>query len=265
LPYGDESLSMVVLLPGKVDGLAAIESKLTFENLQQWMANLDYAVDVQVYLPKFKTTSEFNLGKNLEAMGMKSAFDWSTADFSGMTKSQPPLFLSAVIHKAFVDVNEEGTEAAAATAVLLDEESAEEGGGSSGPDVFDANHPFLFLIRDNRNKAIQFIGRITNPPVHNPADTRRRYKGTVSGMINVRSTLRGKLTLMRRKNGRHETVGEDTVGSAKPRFQFTSLSDGVYDLEFRGTKDNTITRLTWKDVSLDKPGKNLRLEMADAK
>jgi serpin B len=161
LPYGDGSLSMVVLLPKEIDGIAGLEAKLTFENLQRWMSGVKHENEVKAYLPRFKTTSQFQMADTLKAMGMKLAFDDRAADFSGMTGGGD-LFISAVIHKAFVDVNEEGTEAAAATGVVMAPRSApiQE---PKEPPVFRADHPFVFLIRDNRNGAIMFLGRITNP------------------------------------------------------------------------------------------------------
>jgi serpin B len=113
--------------------------------------------EVEVYLPKFKTTSQFDLSDTLKKMGMASAFDRNEADFSQMTPDRE-LYISAVIHKAFVDVNEEGTEAAAATGVIMAMR-----GAPAEPSVFRVDHPFVFMIRDNRNGAILFLGRITNP------------------------------------------------------------------------------------------------------
>ncbi len=159
LPYGDGSLSMVVLLPKKVDGLADLEAKLTHENLNRWVSKFSMG-EVKVYLPKFKTTSQFELGDTLKSMGMTTAFDANTADFSGMTGGRD-LFISAVIHMAFVDVNEEGTEAAAATGVIMAPTSAMP--NPEPPPVFQADHPFVFMIRDNRNGSILFMGRIQNP------------------------------------------------------------------------------------------------------
>jgi serpin B len=161
LPYGDGSLSMIVLLPKKIDGLADLEAKLTFQNLQRWLKSVRHEDEVKVYLPKFKTTSDFQMADTLKAMGMESAFNVDKADFSGMTGGRD-LYISAVIHKAFVDVNEEGTEAAAATGIIMEPTSApfEE---PKEPPVFRADHPFVFMIRDNRNDAILFLGRITNP------------------------------------------------------------------------------------------------------
>ena len=159
LPYGDGSLSMVVLLPKEIDGLADLEAKLTFQNLQRWTASVKHEDEVQVFLPKFKTTAQFMLSGTLQAMGMKSAFDPNTANFSGMTDGEA-FFISAVIHKAFVDVNEEGTEAAAATGIAMAGAAFVE---PKEPLLFRADHPFVFMIRDNRNGTIMFLGRITNP------------------------------------------------------------------------------------------------------
>lgn len=159
LPYGDGSLSMVILLPKEIDGLADLEANLTFQYLQRWSDSVKPENEVKVYLPKFKTTSQFEMSRTLKAMGMKSAFT-GAADFSGMTGDRD-LFISAVIHKALVDVNEEGTEAAAATGVIMARSAAPI--KKKKPPVFRADHPFVFMVRDNRNGAIMFLGRVTNP------------------------------------------------------------------------------------------------------
>jgi serpin B len=153
LPYVGGDLSMLVLLPRERDGLPALEAALTTDNLALWTQRL-HATEVQVVLPRFKLSGQFDLGETLKAMGMVDAF--GAADFSGMT-GQRDLFISAVVHKAFVDVNEEGTEAAAATAVLM--------ARSIPPPtpVFRADHPFLFLIRENSSGSILFLGRVVDP------------------------------------------------------------------------------------------------------
>ena len=160
LPYGDGSVSMIVFLPKAIDSLADLEAKLTLPNLRRWTASLTQDDQVKVDLPKFKTTSQFEMSDTLKAMGMESAFG-SAADFSAMTGGRD-LFISAVIHKALVDVNEEGTEAAAATGVVMTRGAASVRLPKERP-VFRADHPFLFIIRDSRNGAILFIGRITDP------------------------------------------------------------------------------------------------------
>jgi serpin B len=155
LPYGKGDLAMVVLLPDEIKWLSALQPKLTTDNLPRWQSGLRKQ-EVQVYLPRFKLTSQFQLADVLKAMGMTRAFNSEEADFSGMT-NPTKLFLSAVIHKAFVDVNEEGTEAAAATAVVVTKK------GGRRPTVFRADHPFVFLIRDNRTGSLLFLGRLVNP------------------------------------------------------------------------------------------------------
>jgi serpin B len=159
LPYGDRSLSLIAILPENEDGLAEIEGKLGFGNWRQWTGRLQ-PQEVIVYLPRFKTTSQFELGNLLQSMGMVSAFVPRSADFSGMTGTRE-LFISAVLHKAYVDVNEEGTEAAAATAITM--RASARVFRPTKPPVFRADHPFVFAIRDNRNGAILFLGRVADP------------------------------------------------------------------------------------------------------
>jgi serpin B len=156
LPYVDDELSMIILLPKEANGLTGFEKSLTAENLSQWLAAL-HKRKVIVSVPKFKMTSEFSLADVLKQMGMEDAFS-GKADFSGMT-GKKDLYISAVIHKAFVDVNEEGTEAAAATAVVMRATAIR----PEEIPVFRADHPFLFLIRDNGSGSILFIGRMMNP------------------------------------------------------------------------------------------------------
>ena len=156
LPYVDEELSMVILLPKQFDALDEFEKTLTPENLTQWLTKI-HKREVVVFVPKFKMTSQFSLASVLKSMGMKDAFS-PKADFSGINGKRD-LFISAVIHKAYVEVNEEGTEAAAATGVVMRLTSI----GPAPIPVFRADHPFLFLIRDNLTGGILFIGRVANP------------------------------------------------------------------------------------------------------
>ncbi|HEX5445228.1 MAG TPA: serpin family protein [Pirellulales bacterium] len=158
LPYVGNHLSMVVLLPKQADGLAGLEETMTAEKLDRWLAE-GKSRRVEVFLPRFKITSQLPLKDALKALGMTRAFS-EDADFSGMTSFED-LKLYAVIHAAFVNVDEEGTEAAAATAVMKDAAAAPP--REDPPVVFRADHPFLFLIRDNRTGAILFLGRLTNP------------------------------------------------------------------------------------------------------
>jgi len=159
LPYVDNELSMIIFLPKETDGLKEFEQNFTLENVSRWLSKLGKR-KVIVSIPKFKMTSQFSLASVLKSMGMTDAFDSKAADFSGMT-GRKDLCISAVIHKAYVDVNEEGTEAAAATGVTMRLTSV-------GPDqtpVFRADHPFIFLIRDNHSESILFIGRVMNPNI----------------------------------------------------------------------------------------------------
>ncbi len=158
LPYQGEHLSMAILLPDRTDGLAAIESGITWEKLDGWINDAS-SREVQLSLPRFRTTSSFSLGETLEKMGMPSAFDPGKADFSG-TDGKRDLCISLVVHKAFVEVTEEGTEAAAATGAVEMLTSVRE---VPKPVTFIVDHPFLFLIRDNATGTILFMGRITNP------------------------------------------------------------------------------------------------------
>ncbi|NCC50376.1 MAG: serpin family protein [Spartobacteria bacterium] len=156
LPYVGDDLSMLVLLPKNRDGLPAVESALSGEQLDRWTAGLQRR-EVQVFLPKFKITwGTVSLNKALVALGMGGAFG-PKADFTGMDK-QNGIFISDVLHKAFVEVNEEGTEAAAATAVVMRMTAM-----PARPVVFRADHPFLFLIQDTSSRNILFMGRVSNP------------------------------------------------------------------------------------------------------
>ena len=156
MPYAGKDLSMVVLLPKKVNGLADLEKSLSADKLAGWLGKVREQ-EVIVTLPKFKTTSEFSMNSTLSALGMKKAFQMPGADFSGINGKED-LYITAVVHKAFVDVNEEGTEAAGATGVVVGVKSA-----PAPKPVFRADHPFVFLIRDTRNDSVLFLGRIVNP------------------------------------------------------------------------------------------------------
>jgi serpin B len=157
LPYKGDALSMVILLPKTIDGLTQLESSLSFAKLEGWLAKLA-SRRVQVSLPKFKLTEAFELRDPLSELGMPIAFERGRADFSGMTGTRD-FAISAVVHKAFVEVEEKGTEAAAATAVVAIRAAVV----AAPPVVFRADHPFFFLIRDTRNGSILFLGRLDRP------------------------------------------------------------------------------------------------------
>jgi serpin B len=158
MPYKDSSLAMVLFLPKKADGLAALEKTLSADKVAVRLARFQPA-EVLVTLPRFTMTGQVQLSKVLADLGMPTVFEQGGADFSGMSGGQEPLHLSEVVHKALVEVNEEGTEAAAATAVVT-KPAAED---FYQPKIFRADHPFLFLIRDTKSGAILFIGRLANP------------------------------------------------------------------------------------------------------
>ncbi|HNV71729.1 MAG TPA: serpin family protein, partial [Candidatus Ozemobacteraceae bacterium] len=158
LPYQGNRLGMVVFLPDAKDGLAAFEKKMTGEGLSKLLGMLQHEKDIQVYLPKFTFSWGGGMKEHLQALGMKVPFE-DNADFSGMT-GKPDLKIDQVYHQAFVEVNEEGTEAAAATAVVMTEKGIS---FEIEPKLFRADHPFLFLIRDRETGTVLFMGRVTDP------------------------------------------------------------------------------------------------------
>lgn len=158
LPYSGKDMAMIILLPNKGVGLKPLEDQLSTATLKEWMGKLD-TCKVHVIVPRFKLTwGTVQLNEALKSMGMADAFDDAKADFSGMDGKPHYLYIGAVLHQAFVEVNEEGTDAAAATAV-----GPRYAGVSNPPPVFRADHPFLFLIQEKRTGSILFMGRVTNP------------------------------------------------------------------------------------------------------
>jgi serpin B len=158
MPYKDMNLSMYIVLPDDVDGLADARTWLMEGNLDEAMAELNRAY-VGLTMPKFKMTMEFGLSDVLKEMGLVDAFG-EAADFTGMCSEaiDEGLHISAVQHKAFVDVNESGTEAAAATAIGVGVTSL-----PPEPTSFKADHPFMFVIRENSTGDILFIGQVVRP------------------------------------------------------------------------------------------------------
>jgi serpin B len=140
--------------------LPALEKQLTVEQLNQWIGNVK-TQEVNLYLPRFTMTRDYSMKKPLQTLGMKQAFVPGGADFTGLSDAPDAkeLFVSAVVHKAFVEVNEEGTEAAAATGVVMKTVSAP----SAPVPTFRADHPFLFLIRHDKTGEILFLGRVHQP------------------------------------------------------------------------------------------------------
>lgn len=159
LPYKGGEMSMIILLPNQVNGLGELESSLNQQNLQNWLKNLSYGELIEVKIPKFKIEQGTDLKKVLSTMGMTQAFDPSKANFSGISEGKN-LFLSAIVHKAFVNVNEIGTEAGAATAVIA-------GVRGRANTIVNIDHPFIFLILDKQSQSILFLGRVINPIISN--------------------------------------------------------------------------------------------------
>jgi serpin B len=155
LPYEGLQQSMLVLLPTQHDRLPDLEKRLTAEHLTQWMTRLS-AHEVDLHVPRFKITAEFQLNDALQAMGLHDAFVFRQANFRGMA-TREELYITAALHKAFVEVNEAGTEAAASTAIVIGTRAL------PPPATFQADHPFVFLIRDDRSGSILFVGRLADP------------------------------------------------------------------------------------------------------
>lgn len=158
LPYEGNGLEMLLLLPRNRNGIATLEANLNATNLAASLAAMRNE-EVDVAMPRFKITSSFGLGDTLKSLGMPNAFDPARADFSGMDGRPNWLFISAVVHKAFVEVNEKGTEAAAATGVMMAPTSI--AAPKPPPKEFRADHPFLFLIRETGTGSLLFIGRVS--------------------------------------------------------------------------------------------------------
>ncbi|XP_035981455.1 leukocyte elastase inhibitor A [Fundulus heteroclitus] len=160
MPYKGMELSMLIFLPKEIEddttGLQKLESLLTYEKFMEWtQSGLMDNREVDVIMPRFKMEEMYDLNKILSSMGMVDAFDMSKCDFSGISRNKG-LSLSKVSHKAFVEVNEEGTEAAAATSGIV----ADFCGSVS---FFIADHPFLFFIRHNPTMSVLFAGRFCSP------------------------------------------------------------------------------------------------------
>jgi serpin B len=158
LPYQGGQQSTLIFLPKDASGLAEFEKKLTAQNMDAWRTKMQHYI-VDLALPRFKMTAEFELSKTLASMGIPLAFDSSKADFSGMTQEEK-LWIDAIVHKAFVDVNEAGTEAAAATAVMMKAAGIAQAMKRA---TFKADHPFVFAIRENQTGSVLFMGRVAKP------------------------------------------------------------------------------------------------------
>lgn len=157
MPYAGNRYSMLFVLPKTHDGLSAIESALTVEKLDGWIKKMA-TQNVRVKLPKFKSVVRIDLTKRLSEMGMPSVFG-ASANFSGMT-GQRDMFVDSIIHKTFIEVNEEGAEAAGASAATVKRSAKPR---QEEIATFVADKPFVYMIRERRTGAILFIGRMDNP------------------------------------------------------------------------------------------------------
>ncbi len=155
LDYQGNDLSMIIILP-KENNITIAEKQISSANLIDWKNNfVEKKIDI-LQIPKFKLETEYTLNDILSDMGMIDAFNPGVADFSGMDGTND-LYISEVLHKAFIEVNEEGTEAAAATAIIIGVTSIQE------PTTFIADHPFIFLIQQKETGAVLFMGKVINP------------------------------------------------------------------------------------------------------
>uniref|UniRef100_A0A4W6FZR2 Serpin B6 n=1 Tax=Lates calcarifer TaxID=8187 RepID=A0A4W6FZR2_LATCA len=160
-PFSISSALAMVMLGARgntATQMSELEKQLTYENFVEWTRpDMMDQTEVQVGLPRFKMEEKYDMKTVLVSMGMVDAFDAALSDFSGMSPAND-LFLSKVVHKAFVEVNEEGTEAAAATAAIMMLRCA-----PMPPAMFIADHPFLFFIRHNPSMSVLFAGRYCSP------------------------------------------------------------------------------------------------------
>ncbi|XP_062039895.1 serpin B9 [Lepus europaeus] len=158
LPYEQEELSMIILLPDSGVDLSTVEKNLTFEKFTAWTKpECMKRTKVEVFLPRFKLQEDYDMESVLQQLGMVDIFQQGKSNLSAMS-AERDLCLSKFVHKSFVEVNEEATEAAAATSAIT-----VLAGRVESPPVFCADHPFLFFIRHNRTKSLLFCGRFSSP------------------------------------------------------------------------------------------------------
>jgi len=153
LPYKGKDLSMLLVVPLHPGKLAEVEAKMNASNLQELLSCPDN-MSVDLHLPKFKVEHSMSLNEKLQGLGMTDLFTQGVADLSGIDGTKQ-LYVSEVAHKAFIEVNEEGSEAAAATGMGIMMMCM--------PPQFDATEPFLYFIRDNSSGSLLFMGRVTRP------------------------------------------------------------------------------------------------------
>jgi serpin B len=166
LPYKNNTASMIILLPrdDSDEGMTLLEQNISIEKLNEWNDNLR-STDIILYLPKFKIEKTYELSNIMKDMGIHQAFDKKKSNLTGIFDSGVPwdrLYVSDAIHKSFVDVNEEGTEAAAATAIVVSRTTSAPP-QPPPPLIINVDHPFIFFIQDNETGIITFMGKIVDP------------------------------------------------------------------------------------------------------
>ena len=157
LPYSGDDVSMLIILPNKISGVSRLEQMINAEVMAQWIMLLENTT-VKVSIPQFILSQHFELKEVVSNLGISDLFEPHLADLSGLT-SVESLYVSHIIHKAHVDVNEKGTEAAAATGVIMQKRSLD-----MYPEFY-ADHPFLFVIYHKSTNAVLFVGRVTRPEI----------------------------------------------------------------------------------------------------
>ena len=161
LPYAGGSVSMFVLLPSKIDGLKRLEAKMEMKHLNEVEQVFEMRQQLtELFLPRFKLSYEKNMEKPLKGLGINDLFSESVTDLSGIDGThRPMLYVSTAIHKAVIEVNEEGSEAAAATGMVAEEKFKPK------TMCMKVDHPFLFFIRNNKTKSVLFLGGVVNPNI----------------------------------------------------------------------------------------------------
>ena len=163
MPYEGDRLSMLVILPDDIDGIGRVEDMLSADLVEQWRHEMG-PIEVKVSMPKFRMETGYDLIPPLEELGMPDVFNATKADLTGIGIPLKPgyegrnMYVTKALQKAYVDVNEEGTEAAAVTVVVIGIESV-----PPPPPIFTADHPFIFMIVDNESGTILFMGRVSDP------------------------------------------------------------------------------------------------------